>query len=94
MSSDWGAYVPATELAEMVRSRRVSPVEITKLALRRIDESQPVLNAFITVAHEQAMAEARKAERAVERNDDLGPLHPTSLPVLIFNHINISRGRP
>ena len=75
MSSDWGAYVPATELAEMVRSRRVSPVEITKLALKRIDESQPVLNAFITVAHEQAMAEARKAERAVERNDDLGPLH-------------------
>lgn len=75
MTSDWQAYTPATELAEAVRSRRVSPVEITETALRRIDDSQPVLNAFITVAHEEAMAEAREAEEAIERGDELGPLH-------------------
>ena len=69
------AYTPATELAELVRSRRISPVEITEAALRRIDASQPVLNAFITVARDEAMAEARRAEEAVARGDDLGPLH-------------------
>ena len=75
MSSDRLAYAPATELAEMVRSRRVSPIEITEAALRRIDASQPLLNAFITVARDEAMAEARLAEEAVARGDDLGPLH-------------------
>ncbi|MDP6821953.1 MAG: amidase family protein [Dehalococcoidia bacterium] len=75
MTSGWQAYTPATELAEAVRSRRISPVEITEAALRRIDSSQPILNAFITVAHDEAIAEARAAEKAVESGDELGPLH-------------------
>ncbi len=75
MPSGSQAYTPATELAEAVRSRRVSPVEITEAALRRIDSSQPVLNAFITVAHDEAMAEARAAEKAVASGGQLGPLH-------------------
>ncbi|MDA1258500.1 MAG: amidase family protein [Chloroflexi bacterium] len=75
MSSERMAYTSAMELAGLVRTRQVSPVEITEAALRRIEASQPVLNAFITVARDEAMAEARAAERAVATNDELGPLH-------------------
>jgi aspartyl-tRNA(Asn)/glutamyl-tRNA(Gln) amidotransferase subunit A len=86
MSSDWHAYTPATELAELVRSRKVSPVEITEAALRRIDASQPVLNAFITVAHDEATAQARKAEEALANGDEIGPLH--GIPFSVKDLVN------
>jgi aspartyl-tRNA(Asn)/glutamyl-tRNA(Gln) amidotransferase subunit A len=86
MPSDWQAYTSATELAEMVRSRKISPVEITEAALRRIDASQPVLNAFITVAYDQAMAQARKAEEALSNGDEIGPLH--GIPFSVKDLVN------
>ncbi|MFP6594571.1 MAG: amidase [Dehalococcoidia bacterium] len=75
MSSDSQAYTSASELAEQIRSRQISPIEVIEAALRRIDTLQPTLNAFITVARDQAMDDARKAEGAIARGDDLGPLH-------------------
>jgi aspartyl-tRNA(Asn)/glutamyl-tRNA(Gln) amidotransferase subunit A len=53
----------------------VSPVEVVDRVLDRIERSQPVLNAFITVCLEEARAAAREAEAAVMRGDTLGPLH-------------------
>jgi Asp-tRNA(Asn)/Glu-tRNA(Gln) amidotransferase A subunit family amidase len=75
------AFRPATDLAADIRARRLSPVEVTRAALDRIEASQPVLNAFITVASEQAMAQARAAEAAVLRGDALGPLHGVPIAV-------------
>ena len=75
MSSDSQAYTSASELAEQIRSRQVSPVEVVEAALRRIDASQPILNAFITVARDEALDDARKAEDTIARGGDLGPLH-------------------
>ena len=44
------AYTSAAELAGLIRSRAVSPVEVMRATLERIERSQPVLNAFITIA--------------------------------------------
>ncbi len=75
------AYTPATQLTALIRSRALSPVELMRATLDRIERSQPVLNAFITVAADSAMAQARAAEQAVQRGDTLGPLH--GVPVAV-----------
>jgi aspartyl-tRNA(Asn)/glutamyl-tRNA(Gln) amidotransferase subunit A len=74
-------FIPAAELATMIYNREISPVEVMSATLARIEESQPVLNAFITVAAEAAMTDAREAERAVMRGARLGSLHGVPLAV-------------
>ena len=69
------AFTSATELARLVRSRELSPVEVIGSTLERIDASQPTLNAFITVCGDEAMAAARRAEEAIASGAELGPLH-------------------
>jgi aspartyl-tRNA(Asn)/glutamyl-tRNA(Gln) amidotransferase subunit A len=75
------AYRPAAELAQLIRSRAVSPVEIMRDTLDRIERSQPTLNAFITVAADAAMVAAHSAEAAVIQGAKLGPLH--GVPVAV-----------
>jgi aspartyl-tRNA(Asn)/glutamyl-tRNA(Gln) amidotransferase subunit A len=75
------AFTSAAELAAMVRSRQISPVEIVSATLAGIEASQPALNAFITVAADRAMEDARAAEIAVMRGAQLGPLH--GVPVAV-----------
>ena len=71
----------AAELAEAIRTKRLSPVEVMQATLARAERSQPVLNAFITLCPERAMTEARAAEAAVMRGEALGPLHGVPLHV-------------
>ncbi len=68
-------FRPARELAKLVRSREVSPVEIADAFLTRIEELNPRLNAFITVTADEARREAREAEREIASGDYRGPLH-------------------
>jgi aspartyl-tRNA(Asn)/glutamyl-tRNA(Gln) amidotransferase subunit A len=75
------AFASAADLAAMIRNRVVSPVEIMRATLERIERSQPQLNAFITIAAEPALNAARKAESALMRGDRLGPLHGVPLAV-------------
>jgi aspartyl-tRNA(Asn)/glutamyl-tRNA(Gln) amidotransferase subunit A len=63
------------ELSREIRDRSISPVELTHDCLRRIEELNPVLNAFITVTAESALDRARVAEREIYRGTYLGPLH-------------------
>ncbi|MDP6510841.1 MAG: amidase [Dehalococcoidia bacterium] len=79
------AYTPAWRLADMVRHHEVSPVELTTYLLLRIERLNPLLNAYLTVAHEQAMSTAREAESALARGGPLPPLHgvPVSVKDLI-----------
>ena len=65
----------AAELAALIRSKQVSPVEVTAHFLERISRHNGELNAFITVAQESAMAQAHRAEAAVIAGEELGPLH-------------------
>lgn len=67
-------YLDATELAARVRTGALSPVEITRAYLDRIEALNARLNAFVTL-NPAALDEARAAEAAVRRGDRLGPLH-------------------
>ena len=53
-----------TELAGLIATRQVSPVELTEACLRRIDALNPTLNAFLTVCGDEAMESAREAEKS------------------------------
>src|ERR1700684_4228051 len=73
------------ELGPRLRRRDVSPVELTRACLDRIEKLNPSLNAFITVTAESALAEARAAETEISRGEWRGPLHgiPVALKDLI-----------
>ena len=64
----------ATRLAEMIRAREVSPVEVVRAHLDRIEAVNPRINAIVTVAGD-ALEAAKAAEAAVLAGDELGPLH-------------------
>ncbi len=68
-------YRSLLEVSELVRTREVSPVELTRATLARIDELNPKLGAYYTVFGEQALAEARAAEQEIARGGWRGPLH-------------------
>jgi aspartyl-tRNA(Asn)/glutamyl-tRNA(Gln) amidotransferase subunit A len=74
-------YLPASELAPMIRARTISPVEVMGAILRRIERLEPRVNAFATLDGERAMAAARQAEAALMGGTAIGRLH--GLPVTI-----------
>ncbi len=65
----------ATDLAADVRSRRLSPVELARAVVARIEALNPALNCFCTPTPEIALEQAKAAEEAVMRGQALGPLH-------------------
>ncbi|MFQ6026937.1 MAG: amidase, partial [Dehalococcoidia bacterium] len=69
------AYKPITELAHLIRTRQLSPVELTNLYLDRIGRFDGELKSYITVTPEIARAEAQEAERRLAAGENLGPLH-------------------
>ncbi len=71
----------AAELAALIRTKQVSPVEVTAHFLERIARYDNELNAFITTVPEMAMAQAHRAEAAVIAGDPLGPLHGVPIGV-------------
>src|SRR6185295_5747010 len=64
-----------SEAGERVRRKEISPVELTSACLARIERLNPVLNAFISVTAESALAQAREAESEIQRGRWRGPLH-------------------
>ena len=74
-------YTPATELARLIRERKLSPVEIVKNCLARIGEVNPKLNGFCFVYPEEAIEKARAAEKRVTTGQELGPLHGVPLAI-------------
>ncbi len=81
MTDEELCFTPATRLASLIRGRKISPLELTQAFLQRIERVNPALNAYCTVAVEQALAAARAATRALTRRAVLGPLH--GVPVSI-----------
>ena len=76
----------ALTLARQIRTKQISPVAVVDAVLRRIEELQPTVNAFITVTADEARDAARRAEAAVMAGGPLGPLHgvPFSVKDLLF----------
>ena len=75
------ASLGASRQAELVRRRQLSPVELVRTYLERIDRLDGRLRAYITVCRETAMEAARHAEEAVTRGGALGPLHGVAFTV-------------
>jgi aspartyl-tRNA(Asn)/glutamyl-tRNA(Gln) amidotransferase subunit A len=79
--------IPETiaDLAPRLRRKEISPVELTRACLNRIEKLNPTLNAFITVMADSALAEASTAENEILREEWRGPLHgiPIALKDLI-----------
>ena len=71
-------------LADLIRDRKVSTVEVLQAHLDRIQQVNPQLNAIVTLAPD-AMEKAKEAEAAIARGDALGPLH--GVPVTIKDTI-------
>jgi aspartyl-tRNA(Asn)/glutamyl-tRNA(Gln) amidotransferase subunit A len=86
MDSKGLCYFSAGELSRLIRKRKVSPVEVVKAHLARIEALEPLLNSFITLLPEQAVEEARLAEHEIESGQYRGPLHgiPIGLKDLFY----------
>jgi aspartyl-tRNA(Asn)/glutamyl-tRNA(Gln) amidotransferase subunit A len=67
--SDAIAYATIRELGGHYRKRELSPVEVTRMLLGRIEQLDPRLHAFITLTADRAMADARAAEAALQHGD-------------------------
>ena len=74
MERDSLAFTPAVELAQLLKAKKMSPVELVDLFLKRIEGLNPKLNAYLTVTSEEAREAARKAEKAFQQEEELPPL--------------------
>ncbi len=68
-------WMGITELAEAIRTRQASSVEVVEAHLRRIAAVNPSINAVVIVLGEQALQAAEAADRAVAAGGDVPPLH-------------------
>ena len=73
------------ELAPKIRTREVSPVELTEAALAQAERLQPTLGSFITILHDTARKQAREQEAALMRGEYHGPLH--GIPIGIKDNL-------
>ena len=69
------------DLSKRIAGGELSPVEVTEAHLARIDALNPAVNAFTTVAHERARAEAKMAEEEIAAGGIRGPLHGVPIGV-------------
>jgi amidase len=72
-------FLTATELARRLRVKDLSAREVMAAHLAQIDRLNPQVNAIVTLLPEQAMAQAERADEALARGEDIGPLH--GLPI-------------
>ena len=89
-------FSDATKLAELIRTKEVSPVEVVQAHLDRIAAVNPKINAIVTLA-DGALKAAKAAEAAVLAGDELGPLH--GIPFTVKDSIDTAdvatqRGSP
>jgi amidase len=78
----------ATELAEAIRTRQASSVEVVETHLRRIEAVNPSINAVVVVLGEQALEAAKAADRAVAAGGNVPPFH--GVPFTIKDNIDVA----
>ena len=79
-------YKSAEELARLIATRKLSPVEVVEAQVQRIEQAEGALNSYITLLAEEALKEAGQAERVVMAGESLGPLH--GVPVAVKDIIH------
>jgi aspartyl-tRNA(Asn)/glutamyl-tRNA(Gln) amidotransferase subunit A len=80
------ASLTLKQASELLRRKDASPVELAEACLSRIDRHDRAINAFITVAREQALATAREMEGEIRRGTRRGPLH--GIPIALKDNID------
>src|SRR6202790_1818403 len=83
--------ISAREIAGQIRCKAVSPVEVTREHLDRIEHLNPKLNAFVDYKPEAVLAQASEAEKAILRGDEIGPL--PGVPLSIKSAIDVAGHR-
>lgn len=79
-------FLAVAELAGLIEREEITPVDVVEAYLKRIDDVNPKLNAFITVLKEQALEEAASATSEIANGGYLGPLH--GIPIGIKDQIH------
>ena len=67
-------YLSARQLSSLIQRKELTPVEVVEAHLARTDSLEPVLNSFITLLPERALADARTAEKEIQAGRSRGPL--------------------
>jgi amidase len=75
MGEDLATTESAASLARRIRAKQISPVEVMRAAIARIETHNAEINALVILHLDQALEAAKAAEAAVMRGDDVGPLH-------------------
>ena len=75
------AHLSALQLAEKIRSREISSVELTQLYIDRIETHDGDINAVVVRLFDDALDRARRADDAIASGDDLGPLHGVPMTI-------------
>jgi Asp-tRNA(Asn)/Glu-tRNA(Gln) amidotransferase A subunit family amidase len=81
-------FLPAVEMAQQIRQKKISPVELAEAHLAKIERLNPKLNAFVQVDVERVRREACAAEQSVLNGEQLGPLH--GVPISIKSSIEVA----
>jgi len=81
-------YSSIAEIAESIRLKKVSPVEVVAAHLKRAEVLQPKLNAFVHIDAEGAQTQARRAENVLRKGAVLGPLH--GVPITLKSCIDVA----
>ncbi|MHB1006110.1 MAG: amidase [Chloroflexota bacterium] len=74
-------YKPAAALAALIEKKQVSPIQVMRALLERIERLEPILNCYVSVAADAALAAAAAAEREIVAGGYRGPLH--GIPVAL-----------
>jgi Asp-tRNA(Asn)/Glu-tRNA(Gln) amidotransferase A subunit family amidase len=88
--ADQMSFMSATELAQLLRKREITAVEVADTFLRRIDDLNHETNAFVTVTHDLALDTARCCDEDAARGRFMGPLH--GVPVAIKDLFDLRAG--
>src|SRR5215472_882175 len=83
--------LPLSEVSKRIRARQVTSVELAEALLNRIRIYNPKLNAYITVMHDQALAQAAQMDAEIKANRFRSPLH--GIPIALKDNIDTAGTR-
>ena len=69
------AFWPVTDLSRLIKSRKITSTELTRMYIRRIERHNPVLHCVVTLTEDLAIEQARRADREISEGLYRGPLH-------------------
>ena len=81
------AFLPATQIAKLIKDKTITSQAITQLYLDRIEQYNPKLNAIVISLKTDAIKRAKAADKALEEGEDWGVLH--GVPITVKESFNI-----